>query len=87
LVIDAVVDPNIPPLPPEPRQQVIDKLEKALGAEPDEQRLRAILEREGARSGRIERQASLYVPESSQRRAQGGPECHRLNSSTFFTPG
>ena len=51
VLIDAVVDPNIPPLPPEPRQQVIDNLEKALDAEPDEQQLRDILEREGVLIG------------------------------------
>jgi pyruvate dehydrogenase (quinone) len=51
VLIDAVVDPNIPPLPPDPRRQVIDNLEKALDQEPDEARLRGILEREGVPIG------------------------------------
>jgi pyruvate dehydrogenase (quinone) len=35
VVLDVVVDPNTPPLPPTPEKQVLDNLAKALAAEPD----------------------------------------------------
>lgn len=35
IVLDVVVDPNTPPLPPTPEQQVLDNLARALAEEPD----------------------------------------------------
>jgi pyruvate dehydrogenase (quinone) len=40
VVLDVVVDPNTPPLPPSPRKTVRDNLAKALAEEPDAARLK-----------------------------------------------
>ena len=47
VVIDAVVDANVPTLPPDPRQHVLDALAQALAEEPDTEAVRAQLAREG----------------------------------------
>jgi pyruvate dehydrogenase (quinone) len=47
VVINALVDPNVPTLPPQPREQVLEKLAKALAEEPDAETVRDRLEHEG----------------------------------------
>jgi pyruvate dehydrogenase (quinone) len=47
VVINAVVDPNVPTLPPQPPEQVIEKIARALAAEPVPEAVRGYLEREG----------------------------------------
>jgi pyruvate dehydrogenase (quinone) len=47
VLIDAIVDPNVPTLPPRPRRQVIDNLARALAAEPEADAVRLQLRREG----------------------------------------
>jgi pyruvate dehydrogenase (quinone) len=47
VVIDAIVDANVPPLPPHPRQEIIEKVRRALAAEPDADEVRTQLAREG----------------------------------------
>jgi pyruvate dehydrogenase (quinone) len=49
VVIDAIVDPNVPPLPPRPRQEVVDKVARALAEEPEADAVRTQLIREGIR--------------------------------------
>ena len=47
IVIDAIVDPNVPTLPPRPEAKVIENLETALAAEPDAGLVQRQLAREG----------------------------------------
>jgi pyruvate dehydrogenase (quinone) len=47
VVIDAVVDPNVPALPPRPEAEVLDKVKRALAEEPEAELVRRQLEREG----------------------------------------
>lgn len=47
VVIDAVVDPKVPTLPPRPEATVIEKLETALAAEPEAELVQRQLAREG----------------------------------------
>jgi pyruvate dehydrogenase (quinone) len=47
VVIDAIVDANVPTLPPRPRQEVIDKVAQALADEPEADAVRRQLTREG----------------------------------------
>lgn len=47
VVIDAIVDPNVPTLPPRPEAKVIEKLEAALAAEPEAELVQRQLAREG----------------------------------------
>jgi pyruvate dehydrogenase (quinone) len=47
VVIDAIVDANVPPLPPHPRQDVLEKMARALTEEPDADAVRRQLAREG----------------------------------------
>jgi pyruvate dehydrogenase (quinone) len=47
VVIDAVVDPNVPALPPRPEKGVLDKVKQALAGEPDAELVRQQLAREG----------------------------------------
>jgi pyruvate dehydrogenase (quinone) len=47
VVINAVVDANVPTIPPDPRQTVIDNLEQALRDEPEAAEVRQQLAREG----------------------------------------
>jgi pyruvate dehydrogenase (quinone) len=47
VVIDAIVDANVPTLPPDPSPQIVDKLERALAAEPDAAAVKQQLAREG----------------------------------------
>lgn len=47
VVIDAVVDPNVPALPPRPQKEVIEKVRQALAGEPEAELVRQQLEREG----------------------------------------
>ncbi len=49
VVINALVDPNVPTLPPQPREQVLEKLAKALAEEPEAEAVREGLEREGVK--------------------------------------
>ena len=46
-VIDAVTDPNVPTLPPDPSQEVKDSLSKALSEEPSSAEVVRQIEREG----------------------------------------
>jgi pyruvate dehydrogenase (quinone) len=46
-VIDAVTDPNVPTLPPDPSQEVKDALAKALSSEPSSASVIRQIEREG----------------------------------------
>ena len=46
-VIDAVTDPNVPTLPPDPSEEVKDSLSKALRAEPSSSEVVRQIEREG----------------------------------------
>jgi pyruvate dehydrogenase (quinone) len=43
VVLDVVVDPNTPPLPPTPERQVLDNLAKAFAEEPDAARLNTLV--------------------------------------------
>jgi pyruvate dehydrogenase (quinone) len=47
VVIDAIVDANVPTLPPNPRQEVLDKVASALAQEPEAEAVRTQLAREG----------------------------------------
>jgi pyruvate dehydrogenase (quinone) len=47
VVIDAIVDANVPTLPPDPRQEVLDKVSRALSEEPEADAVRTQLAREG----------------------------------------
>jgi pyruvate dehydrogenase (quinone) len=47
VVIDAIVDANVPTLPPDPRQEVLDKVARALAQEPEPEAVRTQLAREG----------------------------------------
>jgi pyruvate dehydrogenase (quinone) len=47
VVINAVVDPDVPTLPPDPNEEVMAKLESALAAEPESGEVRRQLAREG----------------------------------------
>jgi pyruvate dehydrogenase (quinone) len=47
VVIDAIVDANVPTLPPDPRQDVLDKVARALAQEPEAEAVRTQLAREG----------------------------------------
>jgi pyruvate dehydrogenase (quinone) len=47
VVINSVVDPNVPTLPPQPQEQVLERIAKALAQEPEPNSVRESLEREG----------------------------------------
>jgi pyruvate dehydrogenase (quinone) len=47
VVINAVVDPDVPTLPPDPNEEVMAKLKSALAAEPESGEVRRQLAREG----------------------------------------
>ena len=47
VVIDAIVDPNTPTLPPRPEAEVVEKIARALAEEPEADEVRAALAREG----------------------------------------
>lgn len=49
VVINALVDANVPTLPPQPREQVLEKISRALTAEPEAESVRERLGREGVR--------------------------------------
>lgn len=51
VLIEAVVDANVPTLPPDPSQQVLDKLAQALAQEPGAAAVRRQIAREGAEVG------------------------------------
>jgi pyruvate dehydrogenase (quinone) len=46
-VIDAVTDPNVPTIPPDPSEEVKESIAKALGEEPDAASVVRQVEREG----------------------------------------
>ncbi|MDQ2652935.1 MAG: thiamine pyrophosphate-requiring protein, partial [Chloroflexota bacterium] len=47
VVIDAIVDANVPTIPPDPSQQVINKITQALAKEEDAELVKRQLAREG----------------------------------------
>jgi len=47
VVIDAIVDANVPTLPPDPQQDVLDRVARALAQEPEAEAVRTQLAREG----------------------------------------
>ena len=51
VVIDAVVDADVPTLPPHPEAKIIAKIERALAQEPDAEEVRRQLAREGVAVG------------------------------------
>jgi pyruvate dehydrogenase (quinone) len=47
VVIDAIVDANVPTIPPDPRQEVVDKIARALAGEEEAELVKRQLAREG----------------------------------------
>ncbi|HWV24952.1 MAG TPA: thiamine pyrophosphate-requiring protein [Thermomicrobiales bacterium] len=47
VVIDALADPNVPTIPPEPTEQIREKIASALSREPDEAHVHTLLEQSG----------------------------------------
>ena len=50
VVIDAIVDADVPTLPPDPTQEILEKVERALASEPAADGVRQQLAREGVAS-------------------------------------